>query len=78
MFHCPLRRDMKYLSNRALEGLKDYKYKSAGATWMDEIHNPFWNCTCHLHSPVATAAAFFANLLLVAADSRYPKIVMML
>ena len=35
---------MPYLSKRALQGLKAYKYKPAGYTKLDEIHTPFWNC----------------------------------
>ncbi|CAG9461470.1 unnamed protein product [Pedinophyceae sp. YPF-701] len=34
---------MPYLSGRALRGLRNYRYKSAGTTWMDELHNPLWN-----------------------------------
>uniref|UniRef100_A0A7S3QKN7 Ethanolaminephosphotransferase n=1 Tax=Dunaliella tertiolecta TaxID=3047 RepID=A0A7S3QKN7_DUNTE len=33
---------MVYLSDRALEGLKEYKYKPGGYTILDVIHNPFW------------------------------------
>ena len=35
---------MPYLSRRALQGLKAYKYKPAGYTKLDELHTPFWNC----------------------------------
>ena len=34
----------KYLSPRALEGLKNYQYKPAGYTLLDDLHQPFWNC----------------------------------
>ncbi|KAF5839936.1 hypothetical protein DUNSADRAFT_18217 [Dunaliella salina] len=33
---------MVYLSDRALEGLKEYKYKPGGYTILDVIHNPLW------------------------------------
>ncbi len=36
--------DMPYLSERGLEGLKQYVYHSAGYTWLDDVHQPFWNC----------------------------------
>lgn len=32
-----------YLSERALQGLKQYKYKPGGYTWLDDVHNPYWN-----------------------------------
>lgn len=35
---------MPFLSRRALEGLKAYKYKPGGYTILDKLHNPFWNC----------------------------------
>lgn len=35
---------MPFLSARALSGLKNYKYQSAGYTLLDDIHQPFWNC----------------------------------
>lgn len=31
------------LSTRALEGLRAYKYKPGGYTWLDHAHQPFWN-----------------------------------
>ncbi|CAK0780569.1 hypothetical protein CVIRNUC_005097 [Coccomyxa viridis] len=34
---------MPMLSSRALSGLKNYKYQSAGYTLLDDIHQPFWN-----------------------------------
>ncbi|GAX81325.1 hypothetical protein CEUSTIGMA_g8756.t1 [Chlamydomonas eustigma] len=34
---------MPYLSARALDGLKHYKYHSSGYTILDVIHTPFWN-----------------------------------
>lgn len=34
---------MTYLSPRALQGLKQYQYKSGGYTLLDDIHQPFWN-----------------------------------
>ncbi|MEW5306169.1 MAG: hypothetical protein WDW36_008656 [Sanguina aurantia] len=34
---------MGYLSPRALQGLKEYQYKPAGYTWLDDLHQPFWN-----------------------------------
>lgn len=37
---------MKYLSTRALEGLKRYQYKPSGYTFLDHVHAPFWNCEC--------------------------------
>ena len=36
---------MPYLSARALGGLKQYEYKSGGYTRLDDLHQPFWNCT---------------------------------
>ncbi|KAK9792253.1 hypothetical protein WJX73_008786 [Symbiochloris irregularis] len=40
---------MPYLSTRALGGLKQYEYKSGGYTWLDDLHQPFWNwVTAHL------------------------------
>jgi hypothetical protein len=35
---------MPYLSERGLEGLKQYVYHSGGTTWLDDVHQPFWNC----------------------------------
>eukprot|EP00983_Pelagomonas_calceolata_P031626 991489-Pelagomonas_calceolata.AAC.7 len=35
---------MKFLSKQALFGLQSYKYKSGGYTYLDTLHNPFWNC----------------------------------
>lgn len=35
---------MPYLSQRALQGLKDYKYKPGNYTILDELHQPIWNC----------------------------------
>ena len=32
------------LSQRALEGLRNYKYKPAGYTILDDWHQPVWNC----------------------------------
>ena len=34
---------MGYLTPRALCGLKQYKYKAGGYTWLDDAHQPFWN-----------------------------------
>mmetsp|Transcript_21555 Transcript_21555/g.59751 ORF Transcript_21555/g.59751 Transcript_21555/m.59751 type:complete len:440 (+) Transcript_21555:86-1405(+) len=34
---------MKFLSKQALFGLQSYKYKSGGYTYLDTLHNPFWN-----------------------------------
>ncbi|KAF5843458.1 CDP-Ethanolamine:DAG ethanolamine phosphotransferase [Dunaliella salina] len=34
---------MKFLSQQALYGLQSYKYKSGGYTYLDSLHNPFWN-----------------------------------
>lgn len=31
------------MSAEAIQGLKNYKYKSTGLTWLDEVHQPFWN-----------------------------------
>lgn len=36
--------DMPYLSERGLQGLKSYQYLSGGYTWLDDAHQPFWNC----------------------------------
>ena len=36
--------DMPYLSERGLEGLKNYQYHSSGTTALDDLHQPFWNC----------------------------------
>ena len=32
-----------YYSRDDLEGLRAYKYKSSGTTWLDDAHQPFWN-----------------------------------
>ena len=32
-----------YLDDRSLRGLKAYKYKAGGYTWLDDLHNPIWN-----------------------------------
>ena len=32
-----------YLSKRMCKGISSYKYQSAGLTWLDHLHNPFWN-----------------------------------
>lgn len=34
---------MTYLSHRALEGLRNYKYKPANYTILDDLHQPVWN-----------------------------------
>jgi hypothetical protein len=47
---------MKYLSTRALEGLKRYQYKPSGYTFLDKIHTPFWNCGWPLRRREAGAA----------------------
>ncbi len=39
-----------YLSLRALAGLKQYQFKSAGLTWLDQIHQP------HLNGAAGSAA----------------------
>ena len=44
----------KVLSQRALEGLRAYKYKPGGYTWLDHLHTPFWNCE-QRHSRVQVA-----------------------
>lgn len=44
---------MPYLSERALDGLKHYKYKPGGYTWLDDLHQPFWNCALATVSPSA-------------------------
>ncbi|GMH39591.1 hypothetical protein BSKO_07489 [Bryopsis sp. KO-2023] len=36
---------MHYLSDAALQGLKEYTYKPGGYTWLDNLHNPLWNYT---------------------------------
>lgn len=39
---------MPNLTPRALQGLKNYQYKSGGYTWLDEIHTPIWNGISHI------------------------------
>ena len=34
------------LSQSGIEGLRNYKYKPAGYTILDDLHQPVWNCTC--------------------------------
>jgi ethanolaminephosphotransferase len=34
---------MPYITPRGLKGLEQYQYKSAGYTWLDDLHTPFWN-----------------------------------
>ena len=34
---------MPYITPRGLKGLKQYKYKPGGYTWLDDLHQPFWN-----------------------------------
>ena len=36
---------MIYMTKEALRGLKQYQYKSMGTTWLDDLHQPFWNGT---------------------------------
>ncbi len=36
--------DAGVLSQRALRGLKTYQYQAGGYTWLDDAHQPFWNC----------------------------------
>ena len=36
-------RSQMYLSNRALNGLKAYRYKPAGYTQLDVLHTPLWD-----------------------------------
>lgn len=31
------------LSRDALDGLKAYKYRAGGYTWLDDLHTPLWN-----------------------------------
>ncbi len=53
---------MTYLSPRALQGLKQYQYKSGGYTLLDDIHQPFWNgeqlpvLGCHARSKYAVSS----------------------
>ncbi len=53
---------MTYLSPRALQGLKQYQYKSGGYTLLDDIHQPFWNgdqlpiLDCHARSKYAVSS----------------------
>ena len=53
---------MTYLSPRALQGLKQYQYKSGGYTLLDDIHQPFWNgeqlpmLGCHARSEYAVCS----------------------
>jgi len=35
---------MPYLTARALSGLREYRYKPAGYTILDDWHQPIWNC----------------------------------
>lgn len=39
-------RDLKMprLPEDALDRLKEHAYKSVGETWLDRMHQPFWNC----------------------------------
>lgn len=37
-----------YLSRRALDGLKHYKYKPGGYTFLDVIHGPFWDALTNM------------------------------
>mmetsp|Transcript_6585 Transcript_6585/g.17056 ORF Transcript_6585/g.17056 Transcript_6585/m.17056 type:complete len:382 (+) Transcript_6585:531-1676(+) len=37
-----------YLTERALQGLKQYQYKPGGYTWLDAVHNPYWNSATEL------------------------------
>ncbi len=53
---------MPYCSPRALQGLKNYKYVSGGYTWLDDIHQPFWNCAfwkyfCKYHNTLLSFLA---------------------
>lgn len=34
---------MIYMTKEAIDGLKNYKYRSTGLTWIDALHQPFWN-----------------------------------
>jgi len=34
---------MIYMTQEALRGLQSYRYKSTGLTWLDHLHQPFWN-----------------------------------
>lgn len=47
----------RYLSLRALEGLKAYAYKPSGYTILDELHQPVWNCEQQQPPPPPAAAA---------------------
>ena len=38
---------MPYLTSEALAGLKAYVYKPAGYTWLDNLHQPLWNCALY-------------------------------
>jgi len=60
---------MSYLSARALAGLKAYKYKSAGTTWLDDAHVPMWDyIVARLPATLApNTITLFGTLWLVAA-----------
>jgi hypothetical protein len=49
---------MAFLSDRALRGLQNYKYKPAGYTILDDLHQPVWNCAylCRIISFYAVAS----------------------
>ena len=49
---------MGYLTPRALRGLKQYKYKAGGYTWLDDVHQPFWNGEREVFFPFHSAAEF--------------------
>ena len=67
---------MTYLSPRALQGLKQYQYKSGGYTLLDDIHQPFWNgdqlpiLDCHARS-IKICRIFWENLLLLPSVCRH-------
>ena len=34
---------MSFVTEKGLNTLKNYKYKSSGSTWLDKKLDPFWN-----------------------------------
>lgn len=38
----------EFITPEGLQQLRQYKYKSGGYTWLDNLMNPFWECTVNL------------------------------
>lgn len=55
---------MPVLSERALEGLKEYRYKAAGYTILDRLHQPALDCALRTFHEIQSIT-FLLNIFLI-------------